>query len=339
MNLLLFVHFLLLVLNKMKDEELTKRLEGMEHNFDKLCSLLIGNIETQVNKNTCDLTVGEWADEFIRTYKENKLQKSTLIKYQGIIKNQIKPFFGDFLLRDLDTETIQKKLIKYDCPRQRQHVYAFLNEMYIKAVKLRKIDFNPCSAVELPTHQKKESKALTKAHEKKFVQSCLQDKYYFIFFIMLYAGLRRGEALALTQNDIDMKSKKINIDKSFLYNEIDKTKTVASVRQVPIFNELAEHLQQFKGAGTKRICPMGSESLRRRFQIVLKNAKLENKGYTIHSLRHTFATRCIEKNIPPKVVQKWMGHTTLNMTMNVYAHVNEDFEKNLINKIDKQTKK
>ena len=63
-------------------------------------------------------------------------------------------------------------------------------------------------------------------------------------------------------------------------------------------------------------------------------ADLGIEGISIHSLRHTFATRCAEAGVPPKVVQQWLGHSTLEMTMNVYTHVNRDFEREMTNKVD-----
>lgn len=58
-------------------------------------------------------------------------------------------------------------------------------------------------------------------------------------------------------------------------------------------------------------------------------------GFTIHSLRHTYATRCAENNVSRHVTQKWVGHSTPDMTENVYTHVNDDFEKEEIAKLNK----
>lgn len=58
-------------------------------------------------------------------------------------------------------------------------------------------------------------------------------------------------------------------------------------------------------------------------------------GFTIHSLRHTYATRCAENNVSRVVTQKWIGHSTVDMTESVYTHVNNDFEKDEIEKFNK----
>ena len=62
--------------------------------------------------------------------------------------------------------------------------------------------------------------------------------------------------------------------------------------------------------------------------------KLQLTGISVHSLRHTFATRCAEAGIAPKIVQKWLGHSTINMTLDLYTHVNSDFEQSEVLKFD-----
>jgi integrase len=55
-----------------------------------------------------------------------------------------------------------------------------------------------------------------------------------------------------------------------------------------------------------------------------------------HAMRHTFATRALERGIPPKVVQSYLGHATIDMTMNIYTHVTEELEREEIKKIANQ---
>ena len=79
--------------------------------------------------------------------------------------------------------------------------------------------------------------------------------------------------------------------------------------------------------------------MREHFQNALKDSGLCGQDFTLHSLRHTFTTRCAENNIAIKVTQKWVGHSTTEMTQNVYTHVNEDFEKEEIAKLSDKSKR
>ncbi|MCM1533205.1 MAG: site-specific integrase [Corallococcus sp.] len=108
-------------------------------------------------------------------------------------------------------------------------------------------------------------------------------------------------------------------------------KTATSIRTLPMFSRTAELFEQGK-SGNVFTYP------RKVYQnSMLKICKRLNfDGINIHSLRHTFATRCSEQGIAVKVVQKWLGHSTLEMTLNVYTHVNADFEAKEVAKIDTQ---
>ncbi|MEG1647118.1 MAG: tyrosine-type recombinase/integrase, partial [Clostridia bacterium] len=68
---------------------------------------------------------------------------------------------------------------------------------------------------------------------------------------------------------------------------------------------------------------------------VTRNFRTYSPNHTLRDLRKTFSSNCHEKGISPKVVQKWLGHTNLSMTMNVYTEVSEEFEKEELKKLDK----
>lgn len=61
----------------------------------------------------------------------------------------------------------------------------------------------------------------------------------------------------------------------------------------------------------------------------------EFKTCTVHSLRHTFATRCIEKGVQPKTLQKMLGHSTIQVTMDLYVHVTDEYLENEVKKMNK----
>lgn len=88
----------------------------------------------------------------------------------------------------------------------------------------------------------------------------------------------------------------------------------------------------------RRIFDISTTRLNIVFHDILKRADLEDKGFTIHSLRHTFATRCNENRVNAKFVQKMLGHANIDMTLNTYTHVNSDFEKSEISRLNEMFK-
>lgn len=117
--------------------------------------------------------------------------------------------------------------------------------------------------------------------------------------------------------------------------EVVPPKTDSGNRNVPIINVLCLYLKDIDFSKHERLFPIKEHAIREHFQNALKDSGLFGQDFTLHSLRHTFTTRCAENNIAIKVTQKWVGHSTVEMTQNVYTHVNEDFEKEEIAKFNK----
>ena len=108
---------------------------------------------------------------------------------------------------------------------------------------------------------------------------------------------------------------------------VGTTKTTSSIRSVPIASPLYDALSAAERK-SKFVCPnskgtiLNADLLSMDFGEIMKQL---NQRHTFHHLRHTFATRCIvDKSINPKVVQAWLGHAKLDMTMNTYTHATVD---------------
>ena len=139
-----------------------------------------------------------------------------------------------------------------------------------------------------------------------------------------------GEALALTYEDIDFDKKTISINKSIdTLGELTTPKTATSVRVIPLFKQTLAILPRLNFGKVFRY-----DRKTYQHKIVEICKKLNFEGISIHSLRHTFATRCAEAGITAKMVQHWLGHSTLDMTLNIYTHVNADFERKETSKLD-----
>jgi integrase len=124
----------------------------------------------------------------------------------------------------------------------------------------------------------------------------------------LHTGMRRGELLALTWRDIDFAQRMIRVEKS----------KNGEKRSVPITATLQKTLQAIKVRDISgRVFPMAVRSLRAAFEKTLEKAEIEN--FHFHDLRHTFATRLVQRNVNLYKVKELLGHKTITMTMR-YAH-------------------
>ena len=236
-----------------------------------------------------------------------------------------------------------------------------------KALILNIVTNNPYNVkrlINIPKSSKQDKKidALTVDEQKLFVQELEKnyDEYTNILYIALYTGMRIGEILALSPDDIDLKNNLIHINKTLTKDADDKyiigstTKTYAGTRYIPI-TDLTENIlseaciRQNKllfnyndkiiapntiNSHFKRICK--NADIRVKTTKIIKSNKkeinLKSSEVNTHMLRHTFATRCIESGMNATVLSKLLGHADIETTLNTYKSVFNKFKDNEIEK-------
>ncbi|MDE6397847.1 MAG: site-specific integrase, partial [Clostridiales bacterium] len=214
-----------------------------------------------------------------------------------------------------------------------QRAMGLLNAALTDAMGNGFINRNPAIALRNPFPQpaarfEESKKAFTKQEESDFVNAIQENPYKFIYYLVLYAGLRRGEAVALTWNNIEFETRQIHVNAAAKrgYGKgytVGTTKTTTGIRTVPM-SPILYNLLVTEKKSSGFICPkpngdmINADIITGDFGEVMKQI---GQQHTLYHLRHTFATRCIvDKGISPKVVQVWMGHAKIDMTMNTYTH-------------------
>ena len=200
----------------------------------------------------------------------------------------------------------------------------------------------------------KKQRALTTEEELRFVEylknvSIDKCRYKNALIFQLYTGLRIGEVLALTKEDIDFDRKIIKVNKTLTVDGNSKiisnsqTKTVNSNREIPISNYLMNVInEQIEIANNNKTELLftnkyGGFVEHRRVNSELKSIlkKLNIFGISTHSLRRTFATRCVEGGISDVVLKNIMGHYDIKLTKNIYVDVQNSYKNIEFEKVDK----
>ena len=203
----------------------------------------------------------------------------------------------------------------------------------------------------------KKVRALTVKEQQQFTDWLIKQNvknfpYKNIYLIQMYVGLRIGEVLALQTSDINLRLKKINVNKTLTKNLKGKvvmgktTKTYSGLRNVPIPYSLYPYiLEQIEIAKKNRDNPENllfkpeekQYTSLRDVNDVLKTVLKYTLGITditTHSLRHTYGTRCIEAGMQPVVLQRLMGHKDISVTLNTYTDVLNEFKNEEIEKVN-----
>ena len=234
-------------------------------------------------------------------------------------------------------------------------IYQMLGRVFREAMALEIISKNPMLGVKLPRSSKPKTdvRALTIDEQKKLVDILLhQDvKYSEPMLLSLYTGMRMGEVLALQVCDIDFRTKVIHICKTISRDSKGnpfvnhQTKTDAGIRDLRVSDEICSFLRICIGKKTSEEYIftnsgnlISTNSVNTQFSSAIKKykvlTKINGKKVTLHSLRHTYATRCIESGMQAKVLQHRLGHTDIQITYNIYGDVFEMFETDNIFKAD-----
>ena len=206
---------------------------------------------------------------------------------------------------------------------------------------------NPARRLILPPCEDKARRALTLEERAAFLKAAEDHKHGLLFLIMYYCGLRPGEALALTYDDIDHQRRSITVSKSIekISGAIKSPKTKSGFRTVPIPKALLEKLPNKKGSallfqGDRSKKPLSQATYKRAWNAILNRMDIEmgakryrnkiipetsvvDRSLTPYYLRHTYCSMLPELGIDIKTAQYFMGHSNISVTANTYQHITE----------------
>lgn len=344
----------------------------------------IKELETKIKSITHELDYGVNNKEYFETFFRDWLfdvhfvgkKPATKEKYEGIYRNYIKNSdISSIKIKDISSRDIQSyynKLIKkgksISCIKTLNKLiapcirYAYNNNMLIK--DFTKSIVLPKQDGSIKFNKANEVNPFTKEEQIQFINAIKGHELEMLFLTALNTGLRQGELLALTWNDINFDEYYIDVNKSLgIINDVSKEgrgkskiiiqapKTEKGNRRVTIPTFLVRKLKQYKAKQLENklkvgnlyednlllFCDQFGKYLDRRktlevFKKVLKDNGLKDKKF--HDLRHTFATRLFELGENPKTVQELLGHSNISITLDTYTHVLDSMKEKVASKLN-----
>lgn len=307
-----------------------------------------------------------WLEVMKPTWKQ-----STYDLYSKIIELKIKKSLGTYKVKSLSPVAIQKYI---------NEIYSELSPNYAKLIKivlcsamkyattpLGIIPSSPCEYIKIPKH---EQITQTKTLEEDIFSICdnVSEPFRTALLVSYFTGMRIGEVFALNWNDIDLKGKTINVDKTLSYSgnswRISTPKTKTSIRVIPIGDSLCRILSNHKAYQLKNKVYYGKFYVKN----YLKDSCLNHEsgeetdfvfttkwgefakpsemqricrkfGFKFHQLRHTHATKLIESGISPKIVQERLGHSNITTTLQTYTHPTKEMQLEAVRVFEMGTKR
>ncbi|MDO5410063.1 MAG: tyrosine-type recombinase/integrase [Lachnospiraceae bacterium] len=299
----------------------------------------------------------EWLDS-----RRGSIKESSYANYMNLLEQHILPELGRYSVSAVTTDILDGFLkAKLDSGRcDHQGGLAAKTVLDIRSVLLMGLEYArrqkyPCSVENklfCPRNMQSDTRVLTRGEQQKLEQILFQSANPFEagVLIALYGGLRIGEVCALQWGDIDFEDRLVYVSKTVIRMRnlspdpdhktkvvIERPKTACSVRLVPLPSFLLRHIAKFRseqefyiltGSGSftePRVCL-------EKYKHVLKEAGIES--LTFHTLRHTFATRCVESGIDIKSLSEILGHADVSTTLQRYVHPSIEQKKKQIESLE-----
>ena len=295
------------------------------------------------------MTVNAWFEYWIGI-KKRTVRPNTIRNYTERYRHNIEPVIGTKMLSAVNSIHCQSIMNRMADQGYRTSTiyqtrialynmldYAFLNDVIMK---------NPCSKVVKSDIGKasRKKEALTRDTQRTFCRTVEGNAYECQYRFLLQTGLRTGELVGLKWSDVDWDERTLTINRSMEYRHstkewrVGEPKSKSGYRTIPLTDEAIEilRLQKKKNKSITVVplewseyiflCRKGTPVKNSTYDTML--FKLCDKAgiqrFSMHVLRHTFATRCIEAGMKPKTLQTILGHSNIGITMNLYVHTTDE---------------
>lgn len=300
---------------------------------------------------TSDTLLRDYSDSWMDTYKTSA-SINTKAMYKNVVEKHIKPELGHLPMNKIVRSDIQKLINdNQEHPRTCEIIKMTLVQMLNSAIDDKLLHENVAKKATLPKRHKAEKRILTDLEKEAIKKADFTQTERALVMFLFFFGLRRGEVLALTKSDVNLKKKLLTVNKTVVFDvntPIIKTgaKSDAGNREIPVPDSAVDFLRQFlksvdtfylfPGKHTETLSKTQYVKMWKRIVKKMNDAVTTEKekiigaepiaGLTAHIFRHNYCTMLYYSGISQKKAVELMGHSDLKMIMEVYAHLDEKKE-------------
>ena len=310
------------------------------------------------------MKLGDWLDTWVREYLGG-VKPKTVVSYEGLIRNHIKPALGALRLDELHPHTVQSFYNSLSEPNVDRHalsaktiknVHGVLHKAIDQALKNGYIKSNPTDACILPQVEKSEIKPLDSNEIRIFIQSIRGHKFENVFLFMLFTGVRRGEAIGLTWDCVDFERGTVTIKQqlqsvngasgeyALVPTKSSKWRVIAPASAIMDMLRQQMKTQEMQKSFSKTWDPgnyvfaddngkhLSPHTVYHNYKRLLDKSGISD--HRLHDLRHSYAVAAIRSGDDIKTVQGNLGHATASFTLDVYGHVTDQMRRESADRMD-----
>ncbi|MFS0592533.1 site-specific integrase [Cytobacillus horneckiae] len=323
---------------------------------------LVNNVEKGNVVEASSRYFNEFTIEYMdKTYK-NRVKASTYDRTMSLLNTHILPWFENIQLKDINPFMVHEfydEKIKEYTPSYVQRMHEIMRRILYKAFEWELILKDVASRLEPPKKEKTVLDVWSVQNVNDYLKFTKHSRYHPIFYLAAHTGMRKGEILGLSWEDVDFESRKLKINKT-LYKItgeflLQSPKSYSSIRTIYMDDDLIrvlkkqkvkqniekmkfgtvykEHNMVFAQETGEFINPTAVNQLFTRF---IKQSKLPYIRF--HDLRHTHATILLQMGVNPKLVADRLGHSSVKITLDIYSHVLPEMQQNLTDQFSKAMK-
>jgi integrase len=307
------------------------------------------------------ITLSEYLNKWLADYAKPKLSARSYDRYADIINRYINPKLGRVLLHHLTPGQLQGLYSEWlyrglSNATVRYH-HAVVHNALRSAVKWGMVSHNVCDALEVPRKQRKDMQIWNENEITKFLEYAKGNKYYELFYLALFTGMRRSELLALRWADVDLLLCQVHVtralqqlkDSSLIFTQPKSEKSRRTIALPPsatlLLKDYRDRIALEKAVKGKMLNdsdliftrdnnkPIRPNTLTYAWAALVTKSGL--KPIRLHDCRHSHASLLLTQGVHPKIVQERLGHATISMTLDTYSHVAPGLQEAAAQQFDK----
>lgn len=302
--------------------------------------------------------VGEYLDYWLEHVARPSVRSTTYAKYEQAVRLYLKPGLGRQRLDRLSVKAVQSflnhRLQAGDSISKVQIARMVLGVALGRAMREELVSRNVARLTTIPTGDPRRMRPWSADEARSFLTTASGDPLYPAFVLLLVYGLRRGEVLGLSWQDVDFDTDELRIRQHLLRVagrlQLGPVKTRAGRRTLPLLpmaRDVLKDQEERQAAARERAgadwhdtglvfttrsgLPVEPRNLARSFERLIEAAGL--RPIRLHDLRHTCASLLKRLGVPPRDAMGILGHSRISVTMEVYTHVDEDSHREALGKL------